>query len=79
MIAKSRKMAAELGEIFRSRGAKKIYWALVEGVPKPAQGRNSMFLAKGEGMEARPSNGRAGRISSGCGSPGTATRTRSIR
>ena len=53
MIAKSRKMAAELGEIFRSRGAKKIYWALVEGVPKPAQGRISMFLAKGEGMEAR--------------------------
>ena len=30
--------------------AKKIYWALVEGVPKPAQGRISMFLAKGEGM-----------------------------
>ncbi len=53
LIAKSRKMAAELGEIFRSRGAKKIYWALVEGVPKPAQGRISMFLAKGEGMEAR--------------------------
>jgi 23S rRNA pseudouridine955/2504/2580 synthase len=54
LIAKSRKMAAELGEIFRSRGARKIYWALVEGVPKPAQGRISMFLAKGEGMgEAR--------------------------
>jgi 23S rRNA pseudouridine955/2504/2580 synthase len=53
LIAKSRKMAAELGETFRSRGAKKIYWALVEGVPKPGQGRISMFLAKGEGMEAR--------------------------
>jgi len=53
LIAKSRKMAAELGEIFRSRRAKKIYWALVEGVPKPAQGRISMFLAKGEGMGAR--------------------------
>ena len=50
LIAKSRKAAAELGEIFRSRGARKIYWALVEGVPKPAQGRISMFLAKGEGM-----------------------------
>ena len=50
LVAKSRKMAAELGEIFRSRRAKKIYWALVEGVPKPAQGRISMFLAKGEGM-----------------------------
>ncbi len=50
LLAKSRKMAAELGETFRSRRAKKIYWALVEGVPKPAQGRISMFLAKGEGM-----------------------------
>src|SRR6202050_1315931 len=47
LIAKSRKMAAELGETFRSRRAKKIYWALVEGVPKPGQGRISMFLAKG--------------------------------
>jgi 23S rRNA pseudouridine955/2504/2580 synthase len=50
LLAKSRRMAADLGEIFRSRQAKKIYWALVEGVPKPAQGRISMFLAKGEGM-----------------------------
>ena len=58
LIAKSRKMAAELGEIFRSRQAKKIYWALVEGVPKPAQGRISMFLAKGEGMgDARAARG----------------------
>ena len=61
LIAKSRKMAAELGEIFRSRRAKKIYWALVEGVPKPAQGRISMFLAKGEGMgEAPPKGGQGG-------------------
>ena len=57
LVAKSRKMAAELGEIFRSRRAKKIYWALVEGVPKPAQGRISMFLAKGEGMDARAARG----------------------
>ena len=63
LIAKSRKMAADLGEIFRSRGAKKIYWAMVEGVPKPAQGRVSLFLAKGEGMgETRgaPEKDRAG-------------------
>jgi 23S rRNA pseudouridine955/2504/2580 synthase len=50
LIAKSRKMAAELGATFRSRGAKKIYWALVEGIPRPEQGRISMFLAKGEAM-----------------------------
>ena len=59
LIAKSRKMAAELGEIFRSRRAKKIYWALVEGVPKPGQGRISMFLAKGEGMGETRRQGRA--------------------
>jgi 23S rRNA pseudouridine955/2504/2580 synthase len=59
LIAKTRKMAAELGEIFRSRRAKKIYWALVEGVPKPAQGRISMFLAKGEGMGEARGKGRA--------------------
>jgi 23S rRNA pseudouridine955/2504/2580 synthase len=59
LIAKSRKMAAELGETFRSRRAKKIYWALVEGVPKPAQGRISMFLVKGEGMGETRGQGRA--------------------
>jgi 23S rRNA pseudouridine955/2504/2580 synthase len=50
LVAKSRRIAADLGEIFRSRQAKKIYWALVEGVPKPARGRISLFLAKGQGM-----------------------------
>ena len=50
LVARTRKMASELGEVFRSRQARKHYWALVEGVPKPAQGRISLFLAKGEGM-----------------------------
>ena len=47
LIAKNRRTAADLGEIFRSRQAQKIYWALVEGVPKPTQGRVSLYLAKG--------------------------------
>ncbi len=50
LVAKNRRAAADLGELFRSRQAKKIYWALVEGVPKPAQGRISLYLAKGPGM-----------------------------
>jgi len=55
LVAKTRRMAADLGEIFRSRQARKVYWALVEGVPKPAQGRISLFLAKGDGMgDVRP-------------------------
>jgi 23S rRNA pseudouridine955/2504/2580 synthase len=53
-------MAADLGEIFRSRQANKVYWALVEGVPKPAQGRISLFLAKGEGMGEDPNAARGG-------------------
>ena len=50
LVAKTRKMAADLGAVFRSRQAQKIYWALLEGVPKPSQGRISLFLAKGERM-----------------------------
>ncbi len=50
LVAKNRRTAAELGEVFRSRQAQKIYWALVEGVPKPTQGRISLYLAKGSGM-----------------------------
>ncbi len=67
LVAKTRKMASDLGEVFRSRQARKHYWALVQGVPKPAQGRISLFLAKGEGMgndrSERPRGGssRAGR------------------
>ncbi|HYA79687.1 MAG TPA: RluA family pseudouridine synthase [Methylocystis sp.] len=60
LVAKHRRAAAELGEAFRSRQAKKIYWALVEGAPKPAQGRISLYLAKGAGMgdERKASSGR---------------------
>jgi 23S rRNA pseudouridine955/2504/2580 synthase len=61
LIAKSRKIAADLGAIFRSRGARKIYWAVVEGVPKPAQGRISLFLAKGDAMGADRSGPRENR------------------
>jgi 23S rRNA pseudouridine955/2504/2580 synthase len=50
LVAKNRRTAADLGEAFRSRQAKKVYWALVEGVPKPAQGRVSLYLAKGAGL-----------------------------
>ena len=62
LIAKTRRIAAELGEAFRSRQTKKIYWAVVEGVPKPPQGRISLFLAKGAGMgDERGKRGVGGR------------------
>lgn len=48
LVAKNRFSAAFLAKSFRSRSARKIYWALVPGVPKPKQGRISTYLAKEE-------------------------------
>ena len=51
LVAKTRFAAAALAKTFRSRSARKIYWALVAGVPRPHQGRISTFLAKEEREE----------------------------
>jgi len=51
LVAKTRFAAAALAKTFRSRSARKIYWALVAGVPKVQQGRISTFLAKEEREE----------------------------
>lgn len=48
LIAKTRFAATALTGAFRHRSARKIYWALVAGVPKPKQGRISTYLAKDE-------------------------------
>ena len=48
LVAKTRFAASALAKTFRTRSARKIYWALTAGVPKPAQGRISTFLAKQE-------------------------------
>jgi 23S rRNA pseudouridine955/2504/2580 synthase len=48
LIAKTRFAATALAKSFRTRSARKIYWAVVAGVPKPKQGRISTFLAKEE-------------------------------
>ena len=48
LVAKTRFAATALAKSFRSRSARKIYWALVAGAPKPTQGRISTFLAKEE-------------------------------
>src|SRR2546425_186535 len=52
LVAKTRFAASALAKNFRSREARKIYWALVAGVPKPRQGRISTFLAKEEREDA---------------------------
>jgi 23S rRNA pseudouridine955/2504/2580 synthase len=51
LIAKTRFAASFLTGAFRQRSARKIYWALVAGVPKPKQGRISTYLAKEESEE----------------------------
>lgn len=50
VLARNRKTAAYLGETFRTRSVRKIYWALLQGVPKPKQGEVSAWLRK-EGRE----------------------------
>ncbi len=46
VVARTRLAAQKLAEAFRARATRKIYWALVKGVPKPHQGRISTWLAK---------------------------------
>ena len=48
VIAKTRFAAAQLATSFRSRAARKVYWAIVAGVPRTRQGRISTYLSKEE-------------------------------
>jgi len=46
LLARNARAAAQLSAEFRGKSARKIYWALVAGVPKPAQGKIDLSLAK---------------------------------
>ena len=46
VVAKTRAAASHFGNVFRSRSARKIYWAIVAGNPNPRQGEISCFLAR---------------------------------
>lgn len=46
LLGRSASAAARLAAAFRSRAARKLYWAVVVGVPKPRQGRIDAPLAK---------------------------------
>ncbi|MFD1251923.1 Ribosomal large subunit pseudouridine synthase C [Devosia equisanguinis] len=46
VVAKTSAAATHFGSVFRSRSARKIYWAVVAGNPTPRQGEISCFLAK---------------------------------
>jgi len=51
VVAKRREVAAKLGRAFQSRSMRKIYWALVKGVPRPPQGKIDAALVKASGPE----------------------------
>ena len=51
VVARTRSAAAFLGEAFKARETRKLYWALVAGVPRPTEGRISTFLAREEEKE----------------------------
>ena len=46
IVAKTKAAASHFGAVFRSRSARKIYWAIVAGNPHPPQGEISCFLAR---------------------------------
>ena len=49
VLGRTAKATAKLAEAFRHKSARKIYWALVAGVPKLRRGRIELALAKTEG------------------------------
>ena len=51
VVAKTHAAASHFGTVFRSRSARKIYWAVVAGNPHPQQGEISCFLAKQSGLD----------------------------
>jgi 23S rRNA pseudouridine955/2504/2580 synthase len=65
LLARSRDAAAKLGRALKHRSASKLYWALVIGLPRPAQGEINLPLVKrgGHGDErvhpAEPDNAAA--------------------
>lgn len=46
VVAKRRAVAATMGRMFQTRSVRKIYWAVVRGVPKPPQGKVEAALVK---------------------------------
>ncbi|WP_209426354.1 RluA family pseudouridine synthase [Pararhodobacter sp. SW119] len=52
LLARTPRIARRLGEAFRHRATRKIYWAIVAGVPSPAKGTIRYGLVKAGGPRA---------------------------
>ena len=63
LLARHARAAAELGAAFRDRAIRKLYWALVAGVPAPRRGEIALALGKsgGAGRERMSANALAAR------------------
>lgn len=48
VFARTSKGLSRLNEQFREKSTKKVYWAVVESVPQPSEGRLEHFLKKNE-------------------------------
>jgi len=46
VVAKRRQIAAKMGRMFQTRSVRKIYWAVVHGLPRPPQGKVEAALVK---------------------------------
>ena len=46
VLARSARAAARLGDMFRGKSVRKVYWAIVVGAPQPRQGKIDQPLAK---------------------------------
>lgn len=57
LLARNARAAAKLAAAFRGKTARKLYWALVAGMPRPARGKIDLPLAK----EAGPAGERMAR------------------
>ena len=51
VFARTSKAAARLSEQFRERGTKKLYWAVVAGVPEPKKGELVHWMSKDESQQ----------------------------
>jgi 23S rRNA pseudouridine955/2504/2580 synthase len=49
VLARNARAAARLGDMFRGKSVRKVYWAITVGVPKPRQGKIDQPLAKQAG------------------------------
>lgn len=63
ILGRSAAAAAALTRAFRERATRKLYWALVAGVPQPSKGQIKLRLAKrpgaaGERVQAHPTEGK---------------------